>query len=486
LRSQARPRMRSGLSLQRCGGGQKAAAGPQVKVKLSPAQERQDSIAGASERLRDVDKWVSLQQKVQKVPDIKGVSKLDNEQATNVATAIQLLTKASALSGAKALDPLRPKLKDVLDQTKVANNPKTGYGPQDDALASKHALNLAITASNELDELVVKASAFVDVKDIKKDSDAIATALAGAQSNPGTIADAKDEVEKRVKSIGKQITEIQSRDTETPKAMEHVIFVLRSFLALNAPARGKAPSEEEIKTFTSEAHNLQHDFGVVFGEGKVVQGFDAFLLYADLLEKQLAVRAKMAQAKVAAKPIPTQGNAEDYFKSLKGKKNDEVFAAYTDYASAFFFHGQVATLADMDVVDVSELYKTQLSVFGVRRLVCTGYALLGAHLMVEAGASLREFVVAVRATDTDIAANKIDEGHALAHLTRQGKHFWVSNHLIVMTENDGIGPNAVAWEKKDAPLHKHSGPTLKAANQALADALAGGGRRPAQPGGRRR
>lgn len=486
-RREARPRMRSGLGLQRCGSSQKAVAGPQVKVKKTAAQERQDDIAGASERLRDVNKWVSLQQKVQNVPDVKGVSKLDDEQAANVATAIELLTKASALSGAKALDALRPKLKEVLDHTKAAKHPNTGYGPQDDALASQHSLNLAITASNELDELVAKASESVDVKGIKKDSDAIAAALAGAQANPGTIADAKDDIDKHAKSMGTQITEIQSRDTETPKAMQHVLFVLRSFLALNAPARGKPPTDDEIKAFTSEARgNLDHDFGVVFGEGKVVHGFDAFLLYADLLEKQLAVRAKMAQAKVAAEPIPTQGNAEDYFKSLKGRKNDEVFAAYTDYASAFFFHGQVATLADMNVVDVSELYKTQLSIFGVRRLVCTGYALLGAHLLVQAGASLKEFVVAVRATDEDIAGNKIDEGHALAHLTRQGKHFWVSNHLIVMSENDGIGPDAVAWEKKDAPLHKRSGPTLQAANQALADALAGAGRRHVPPGAQRR
>lgn len=473
LRREARPRLRSGLGLQRCAKDPKPVSSPQVKVKLTPAQERQESLSGASERLRDVNKWVSYQQKAQGVPSVKGVSNLDGEQAGNVATAIELLTKASALSGAKSLDELRPKLKEVVDQAQVAKHPNTGYGGQQDAMASQHALNLAITASNELDELVVKLSASLDMKGIKKDTDAIATALAGAQADPGSIFDAKDKIDKAVGSIRKQILEIQSRDTETPKAMQNVLFVLRSFLALNAPARAKPPTDDEIKAFTSGARgNLAHDFDVVFGQGKEVHGFDAFLLYADLLEKQLAVRAQMAAAKVDAAPIPTQGNAEDFFKSLKPRKNDQVFQAYQDYAAAFFFHGHVASLADMNVTDVSELYQRPLSIFGLRRLVCTGYALLGAHLLGKAGAVLKEFVVAVRATDQDIATDRIDEGHALAHVVRDGKNAWVSNGLIVSSEAGGIGPDAVAWEKSKAPLRTATGPTINEANQRLAELLA--------------
>lgn len=471
LRRQARPRMRSGLSLQRCASNQKAVAGPQVKVKMTPAQEREEAISGASERLREVNKWVSFQQKAQHVPDIKGVSKLDKDQAGNVATAIDLLTKVSGLSGAKALDALRPKLKEVLDQTKAAR-PGKDADPKMDAMLGTLALNKAITASNEVDELVAKISQSVDLTGIKKDTDAIATALAGAQSNRGTLEDALDVIGKRVTSINAQIRDIQSRDTDTPKAMERILFVLRSFLALNAPDRVKPPTDAEIKAFTSGPHgNLDHDFSVVFGEGKVVHGFDAFLLYADLIEKQLAFRAKMAAAKVDASPIPTQGNAEDYFKSLKSKKNGEVFSAYEAYAGAFFFHGQVATLDDMNVTDVSELYHSALSIFGVRRLVCTGYAMLGAHLLRKAGATLKEFVVAVRATDEDITSDKIDEGHALAHISRDGKDGWVSNDSIVSSEEGGIGPNAVAWVKSKAPLHKATGSTIIGANERLRSML---------------
>ena len=478
LQRQVRPRIRAGLSLQRCAGGQKQAAVPQARVKLTPLQERQQSLAQAGDNLREVNDWVSGRQKVQGVPTILGVHDLDPAQAAKVATGIDALQKANSSFDAKALDELPAKLDKMLADLKSAN--KIDISSGGDALdqryaraTAEHAANEAVEISNDVNATVARLGETLDVGEIKKRADAIGAALENVQKNSATLDGVFDDIKTNVREIKKQISEIRIRTARSPKAIERILFVLRSFLALNVADRGKPPSDDEVKGHLSGPQgDLANDFNIVFGDGKETHGFDVFATYADVLEKQLAVRAKMAQAKVAAEPIPTQGNAEDYFKSLTGKKNDEVFTAYTNYASAFFFHGEVATLADMNVVDVSELYTTKLSVFGVRRLVCTGYALLGAHLLVQAGASLREFVVAVRATNDDIASDKIDEGHALAHLTRGGKHFWVSNHLIVMSENDGIGPNAVAWTKKNAPLLKQSGATLQAANQALIDALA--------------
>jgi hypothetical protein len=492
IQRHVRPRIRSGLSLQRCAGGQKTAAGPQASAKLTPLQERQQSLAQAGENLRNVNDWVSGRPKLQGVPTILGVHDLDPAKADKVATAIDALQKANSTFGAKALDELPAKLDKMLADLKSAN--KFDISSGGDALdqryaraTAQHAVNEAVEASNDVNATVARLGETLDVGEIKKRADAISAALENVQKNPGALDGVFGDIKTNVREIKKQISEIRIRTSQTPKAIERILFVLRNFLALNAPGRGKRPGDDEIKGYMSGPQgDLANDFNIVFGEGKETHGFDVFATYADVLEKQLAVRAKMAQAKVDAEPIPTQGNAEDYFRSITSKKNDEVFAAYANYASAFFFHGEVATLGDMNVVDVSELYTTRLSVFGVRRLVCTGYALLGAHLLVQAGASLREFVVAVRATNDDIDGNKIDEGHALAHLTRQGKHFWVSNHLVVMSENDGIGPNAVAWNKKDAPLHKRSGATLQAANQALADALSMIARRHPQPGARRR
>ena len=141
LRRQARPRMRSGLSLRRCAGGQKTAAtGPQAKVKLTPLQERQQSLAGASERLRDVNMWVIAQQKpgMQNLPDIKGVLNLDPGMATKVSEAIELLTKADSTFGVKALDALPPKLDEIVAQTKAAlsTSGSTGGSSEDQRLAA--------------------------------------------------------------------------------------------------------------------------------------------------------------------------------------------------------------------------------------------------------------------------------------------------------------------------------------------------------------
>ena len=162
-----------------------------------------------------------------------------------------------------------------------------------------------------------------------------------------------------------------------------------------------------------------------------------------------------------------------YFKSLKSKPNPEVFAAFTAYASAYFHHRVIVSLDDMNEKDVADLYARDLSIFGTRPLVCTGYALLGAHLLKLAGASVsvQTFILGTRATDQDVLNDSIEAGHALAVMTRQGKTFFVSNHLIVFTENDGIGPNAVAWGNKNAQLDKTSGKTIPAANAKLSGIL---------------
>jgi hypothetical protein len=188
--------------------------------------------------------------------------------------------------------------------------------------------------------------------------------------------------------------------------------------------------------------------------------------YASVLEQQLAVRAKMAASNVkAASPVPTLGNAEDFFKSLKGKSNQEVIEAYDAYAGGYFYHRVIDKFDDMKVSGVAELYTRPLSIFGVRPLVCTGFALLGAHLLRQAGATLKEFNVAVRASDDAIVNNMIEAGHALAHLTRKGQNLWVTNATIEASKADA--QRTVGWDPKDKALREATGPTIPAANATL-------------------
>lgn len=469
----AMPRLRSGLHLQRCSSSKKAAESPHAKAKLSLREERAAAVQTAGEHLRKVDTWASAQVKGQNVPGLKAVTNLDAEQAGNVADAIQLLTKAESQFGTKEIDALPGKLDAIVASAREARK-FSGSSDELHVMQGRHALGEATNAATEAGELVAKLSQSFDVSKVAEHVDQIANILNDIQSGKQDMLDGVDAVAKHVKQAKELLRELRARFEKTPKAIGRVLFVLKSFLALNAPKRATPPTADEIKQYKGTLRgSLSDDFSTVFAEGKVTHGFDVFVAYADVLEQQLDVREKMAKAGVeAASPVPTQGNAESYFKTLKSKSNAEVFAAYTTYAQAYFFHRVVDKFNDMDVQGVSDLYERPLSIFGLRPLVCTGYALLGSHLLTFAGARLKTFIVAVRATDEDVVSNRIDAGHALAAMNRAGKDFFVSNHLIVNTKNDGIGPDAVAWEKSKAPLHEASGTTIPGANAALRDRLA--------------
>ncbi|WP_431257230.1 eCIS core domain-containing protein [Roseateles chitinivorans] len=497
LHREARPRLRSGLSLQRCASKPKTAVpgaqGAPAKVKLTLLQERQQSLSGAGERLRDVSAWAAGQQKQQGVPDIRGVKELAPAEAARVAEAIELLGKASAPFSSQALDELGPQLDEIVAKTKAARSTSgpTGGDSLDQRLAADQtrlSLNRAIDASNEVDTRVTALSQTLDVAAIKEHTDAIATALAGLRNDTGAIDDAYDGIRKHVRSVKELVRDLKTRSSQLPPALGRILFVLRSFLALNAPGRVAAPTDDEIKAYLAgKQGNLGQDFNLVFGDGRETMGFDVFVLYASVLEQQLAVRAKMAAAQVKpASPVPTLGNAEDFFKALKGKGNDEVIDAYDSYAGAYFYHRVIDKFDDMKVSGVAELYTRPLSIFGLRPLVCTGFAMLGAHLLQQAGASLKAFHVAVRATDEAIVENRIDAGHALGHLTRKGKDLWVTNATVEASKADA--ERTVGWDPKDKTLREATGSTVPGANANLEKALGerGDAIRNRGSGGRRR
>lgn len=477
LRARVAPRVRSGLQLRRCASKPKTPTTAAVARKLTPREERDQSIETAGERLRDVNMWITAQEKLQGLPDIKGVLGLDAAQTTNVQTAIGLLERALTLYGGKAVEGLPAALDAILNALRDA---KKWSGVTDGDTLDQYegqlkvtqALGQAAEASERATAIVASLEQVLDAGDVRVHADAIAKTVDGIRNKKLDLFDGTEEVKRHVKDAKAALGELRSRFEATPKSIGRILFVLRSFLALNAPGRVAAPTAAEAAAYAGSLDEIGHDFSVVFAKGLVTRGFDALSLYANVLGRQLAERQKMQAAKVTpASPVPSQGNAEDYFASLKDKSNAEVFAAYRAYAAAFFYHRHVDKFDDMNVSGVSELYTRPLSVFGLRPLVCTGHALLGSHLLQKANAAFVAFTVAVRAEDTDIVQNRISAGHALAKLRRKGQVFWVSNGIIVNSENDGIGPDAVAWEKSTAPLHKTSGSTIPGTNARLQQIL---------------
>jgi hypothetical protein len=482
---QAMPRMRSGLQLQRC--SPKAVTDPskgaKTNAQLSVREARDQAIGNAGAKLREVNDWASAQMKVQgrrSTNELKGPEEDPGAKTIppQVAEAIALLEKAQSLFGTKEIEALPQKLDAVTMYTKDARAKSPSPGEQD-VLARREAellytraMQQAVAAADDASKLVSVLSKSFDVDTVAKKVDEIVGTLNDMQNGKVDILDAADRVVKLVKQAKEALHDLHERFDKTPAAIGRVLFILRSFVALNAPGTVTPPTADEIKQFTGKLGDAASDFSTVFADGKPTQGFSFFEGYAAILEQQLAVRAAMAKAGVNAEaPIPTLGNARDYFKALKAKPNKDVFDAYQDYARAFFFHRVIDVFHDMEVKGVEDFYARPLSIAGLRPLVCTGYALLGSHLLRFAGATLTRFIVAVRADNADIENDRVAAGHALAVMSRGGKEFFISNDSIVNTEDEGIGPNAVAWEKSAATLRKATGSTIPGANQKLGDQL---------------
>lgn len=485
------PRLRSGLQLQRCSSSKKQVASPKAETEQGPKPTRFRSaklltrdkqLADASKRLEEVNTWALAErekQNIKKEVGPKAVVGLDPKQKQNVISVIDTLKSVAPTFETKGLEAVSKNLDESTAHAKAAKKNLGGIDPSNpDASLYQMQLKHELFLANEsLDNALKALEATNDSVDGTELADAVEKARGILnQVSAGKVDqyDGIDAFTDALKKIKEQIRDVRDNSTKAPKSIARIQFVLKSFVALNAPGFAGAPSAAEVKTFRGHlAGNLSEDFKIIFERGGGLHSpFELFETFANVLDKQLAVLDKMDQAKKPAKgPVPTQGEAEEYFKALKSKPNDEAFQAYEDYAGAFFYHRIVTTLDDMNVTSVADLYKRDISITGLRPLVCSGYAILGGHLLQLAGATLIKFVSAVRATNDDILNDTIDSGHAITHMKRKGKDFFVSNDLIVFKEDDAIGPDAVAWGNSKAPLTKASGPTNAAALQALKQAI---------------
>lgn len=484
---EAMPRLRSGLQLQRCSSSKKQVASPKSEAEQGPKPTRFRSaklltrdkqLGDASKQLEEVNTWALAQvqtQNIKKEIGPKAVVALDPKQKQNVISVIGTLQAVAPTFETKGLEAVSKNLDESTTHAKAAKKNLGGIDSSNpDASLYQMQLKHELFLANEsLDNALKALEATNDSVDGTEIADAVEKARGIlSQVSAGKIDqyDGIDAFTNALKKIKEQIRDVRNNSTKAPNSIARIQFVLKSFVAINAPGFAGAPSAAEVKTFRGQlSGNLSEDFKIIFERGGGLHSpFELFETFANILDQQLAVLDKMGQAKKPAKGmVPTQGEAEEFFKALKSKPNNEVFQAYESYAGAFFYHHIVATIDDMKVTNVAELYKRDVSITGLRPLVCSGYAILGADLLQLAGATLIAFVSAVRATDDDILNDTIDSGHAIAHLKRKGQDFFVSNDLIVLKEEDAIGPDAVAWGNSKAPLTKASGPTNAAAQAAL-------------------
>jgi hypothetical protein len=474
------PRLRSGLQLQRCATAQKKVVTPPNKTpsaddlnhrrfRSEKLDTRDKTLTDYGELLQQVNTWAKDQQKQQSRVMVGGVVGMDPAQLPKASRVANGLRTMAPMYNASGLSAVKSNLKEADKSAQAARK----YVNSEAVEVQKVAIPYLNKAGFNLDDAVTSLEGLRDNVDGYEFWVAIQEARSTLDQARQGKADEDEDIrtfQGQLKTIRENIATAIDKYNRYPPAMTRIAFLIDNFVSLNTPGFAGGSTAAEIKKMKGTLDgNIGSDFQLVFGGGLFLNSpYELFIEYATVLDRQLAVRDKMEKAGVSTKtPIPSEGEVEKFFKSLKSKSNNEVFNAYTEYAQAYFYHSIVASIDDMNVKDVSQLFARDLSITGLRPLVCSGYAMLGAHMLALAGAKLTKFISAVRATDDDILNNTISEGHAVAELSRQGTPFFVSNHLIVFSEKDAIGPNAVAWTKPQDPLFKASGSSNAAALDAL-------------------
>ena len=466
--------MKSGLRVQRCAAGQKkpttpapgkAAADMKLirRFRSEKFEQRESQMGNAGGLLAKVSEWADAEKGRQHMPESIGVVDLDPQQMKNAVQALSILKSnrsAFDLAGAPAV------MTKMQEATKNAKGVKKYIGQAD----PEFRLNLQkglIDAGNSLDEAEASLEKLKDAIDgypLYQDMEKARDMLEKVKEGKVDQSDGIDAFADQLKIIRQQLFQAQTEGSSRPAQIDRIAFVLQYFIALNNKDHKGDPSADEMKKFKGTlAGSLSEDLHNVLGQSG---NYALFIRFADMLDKQLAVRESMAKAGVSAGMIPSQQEIGSYFKSLAGKSNDEVIKAYQDYAQGFFFHRIVTNLDDMKLSNIDEIFTRKPSVAGARPLVCSGYAILGAGLISRAGGKVEQFINAVRATDDDILNDTLQTGHSLAQIKRGGKRFFVSNDIIVGTEEEGLSP----LDNK-GKMFTATGPTQQTSLQNLARQL---------------
>ena len=460
------------LRLQRTVGNAAATAlltqhGPRPLMALVVQRQpkaQPNPIDQAGRALRDFEAWADDEKKRQNVVDTAAVVGLDPKQATSVAAAAAKIAGyiPTIKSAAAKADPSLASLQSALTYAKKAASLNQSRD-QIDRLEADHARNQSKDAVTAAIGLVAKIDAGIDVKVLVKNLKAIEAAVGGG----GSLSDV-------VKALTTVISELQKVRAEADKratSAQRIDVVLRAFLALNNPAFKAPPTAKEIADIKSLlAGGLGEEFADVFGTSA---DYDFFVEFANAWGQQIEARENMAKATGKPAPvIPSQTDAETYFAAVAKKGNDEVFAAYQTFASAFFVHRGIASVADLRL-KVPDLFGAKASITGRRGLVCTGFATMGADVLSRTGAALDGFSVGIHASDDMVRNDQLEEqGHAIARMTRNGLAFSVSNQLIVKTKNALVGKDAIAWGNQSNPLFVGDGPTMDRAVDKMLEKVA--------------
>lgn len=440
---------------------------------VMPRRRQERRLTEAGQGARAVGEWAGDTTRSQSLANSMLLPTLPAPQRGNLQQSVTRLQEALPHMEAAAtrISGLSGNLNALLDHFGDARREINGeYG----VMRARIALRQADTEMGTIMTGLRETQARANIDALANEGDRVQRDLTALIAlGEGVSQEAIDAVRARARSLRTHVRDSARELGLWPGSARKVMFLMRYLSALNSPGFANVPGAADIGLHRAQLDLIGEDLERLFGGGPMDRGLEFIAAAARRIKAQLDVRAGMDQSLGRATAlVPSQVDTQAYFTSLSDQPNAAVRQAYERFAGAFFEHGVVTRMGDLAVANIDDIFARPPGAVGVRSLVCSGYALLGARLLELAGGRVERFILGVRASDAQLrAGNTLDDAHALAQIKRKGARFFVSNDSVVSREQDGIGPNAVAWTRPDNPIYIGRGNTLAAAVRSVQQRL---------------
>jgi hypothetical protein len=432
---------------------------------VMPRRRQERRLAEAGQGARAVGEWAGETTRSQNLASSILIPTLPAPQRGNLQQSISRLQEALPVMEAAATrsSGLPGSLDTLVNHLGDARREINGeYG----VMRARIALRQASAGMGEIMTGLREIQARANIDALANEGDRVQRDLTALIAlGEGISQEAIDSVREQARRLRTHVRENARELGLWPGSARKMMFLLRYLIALSSPGFANAPGAADIGLHRAQLDLISEDLERLFGSDPMDRGLGFIADAARRIKAQLDVRAGMDQALGRATVlVPSQVDTQAYFTNLRDQPNAAVRQAYERFAGAFFEHGVVTRMGDLAVANIDDIFARPPGAVGVRSLVCSGYALLGARLLELAGGRVERFIIGVRASDAQLrAGNTLDDAHALAQIRRKGERFFVSNDSVVGREQDGIGPNAVAWTRPDNPIYTGRGNTLAAA-----------------------
>lgn len=433
--------------------------------EVMPRRRQERRLAEAEQGVREVGGWARTETRSRGLASAMLLPTLPAPRQTNLQQSVTRLQEALPLMEAAATR-IASMTADINTLIEELTNARQTINRQYGVMQARVALGRADTAMETIMNGLRAAQAEAAIDALANEGGAVQRNLTVLLNQGESITqDDIDTLREQARTLRTHVRETSAELNLWPGSANKLIFLLRYLIALSSAGFANAPSAADVAQHRAQLDMISEDLERLFGGGMMDPDMDFIADAARRIKAQLDVRAGMEQALGRATAlVPAQPDVQDYFTGLTDQPNDVVREAYEEFAGAFFEHSVVARMEDLNVANIDDIFARAPGAVGVRGLVCSGYAVLGARLFELAGGRVESFIVGVRASDEQLlAGDTLDDVHALAQIRRKGRRFFVSNDSIVDSEQDGIGPNAVAWTRPDNPIFLGRGNSIAAA-----------------------